>query len=67
MAPDMTVLQALSNAGGFAEWADTNHVKIVRRKKGKDIMLRFNYDEFIKGKNIEQNILLETNDTIVVP
>ena len=67
LAPDMTVLQALSTAGGFAEWADTKNIMIVRRQDGKDIQLRFNHKKFISGKNLKQNILLKPNDTIVVP
>ena len=67
MAPGMTVLQALSTAGGFTEWADTKYVMIVRKSKGKDAMLRFNYQDFITGKNLSQNILLKPGDTIVVP
>ena len=67
LAPDMTVLQALSTAGGFTEWAETKYIMIVRRTGGNDVMYRFNYDEFISGKNLSQNILLEPNDTIVVP
>ena len=67
MAPGMTVLQALSTAGGFTEWADTKYVMIVRKSKGKEVMLRFNYQDFISGKNLAQNILLEPGDTIVVP
>jgi polysaccharide export outer membrane protein len=67
LASDMTVLQALSTAGGFAQWAETKQIKIVRRKKGKEVMLRFNYDDFIKGKDLKQNIVLEPNDTIIVP
>jgi polysaccharide export outer membrane protein len=64
---NMTVLQALSTAGGFAEWADTKNILIVRRQGGKEIQLLFNYKEFISGKNVEQNIVLHPNDTIVVP
>jgi len=67
LAPDMTVLQALSTAGGFSEWADTKNITIVRRQDGKDIQLRFNHKKFISGKNLKQNILLRPNDTIVVP
>ena len=67
LAPDMTVLQALSTAGGFAEWADTKNIVIVRRQDGKDIQLRFNHKTFISGKNLKQNILLKPSDTIVVP
>ena len=67
LAPGMTVLQALSAAGGFAEWADTKNIIIVRRKGEKEVHYRFNYKEFISGKKLEQNILLKPNDTIVVP
>ena len=67
LAPDMTVLQALSTAGGFAEWADTKNIMIVRRQGGKDIQLHFNHKKFISGKDLKQNILLKPNDTIVVP
>jgi polysaccharide biosynthesis/export protein len=67
MQPDMTVLQALSTAGGFTEWAETKSIMIVRRDKNKEVMFRFNYQDFISGKDLKQNIVLEPNDTIVVP
>ena len=67
MAPNMTVLQAISAAGGFAEWANRKKILIIRREGDKEIQLRFNYKEFISGKNIKQNIVLKPNDTIVVP
>ena len=64
---NMTVLQALSTAGSFAEWADTKNILVIRRQGKKEIQFRFNYKEFIAGKNVEQNIVLMPNDTIVVP
>jgi polysaccharide biosynthesis/export protein len=67
LAPNMTVLQALSAAGGFAEWADPKNILIIRREGGKEVQLSFNYKEVIAGKKIEQNITLKPNDTIVVP
>jgi polysaccharide export outer membrane protein len=67
LEPNMTVLQALSAAGGFAEWADEKNVLIVRREGLKEIQIRFNYKAFISGKNLAQNILLKPQDTIVVP
>jgi len=63
----MTVLQALSTAGGFTEWADTKNILIVRREGGKEVQIRFNYKEYIDGRNLEQNIPLKPGDTIVVP
>ncbi|MBN2034874.1 MAG: polysaccharide biosynthesis/export family protein [Deltaproteobacteria bacterium] len=67
LAPDMTVIQALSAAGGFTEWADTKNILIVRREDGKEARLKFNYKDFTSGENPGQNILLRPGDTIVVP
>jgi len=67
LAPGMTVMQALSAAGGFAEWADPKNILIVRREGGKETQLRFNYKEFTSGEKLEQNILLKPGDTLVVP
>ncbi|MBN1847939.1 MAG: polysaccharide biosynthesis/export family protein [Deltaproteobacteria bacterium] len=67
LTPGMTVLQALSIAGGFAEWADVKKILILRRAGEKEIQIPFNYKDFIEGKNPEQNIILNPNDTIVVP
>jgi polysaccharide export outer membrane protein len=67
LTSDMTVVQALSAAGGFAEWADTKIILIIRREGGKETQLKFNYKEFTDGKNLGQNILLKPGDTIVVP
>jgi polysaccharide biosynthesis/export protein len=67
LAPGMTVMQALSTAGGFDQWADTKNIMIVRREGGKETQLHFNYKEFTSGEKLEQNILLKPGDTIVVP
>ena len=67
LTPNMTVMQALSAAGGFAEWADPKNIMIIRREGGKEIQLRFNYKEFTSGERLEQNILLKPGDTLVVP
>lgn len=63
----MTVLQAISVAGGLGEWADKDSIRIIRRSGGKEVILSFDYNKVISGKNLEQNILLKPNDTIVVP
>ena len=67
LEPNMTILQALSTAGGFTEWADIKAILVIRREGGKEIQHHFNYKEFISGKRVEQNIVLKANDTIVVP
>jgi polysaccharide biosynthesis/export protein len=57
-----TVMQALTQAGGFQEFANKKKVLILRG----DERLTFNYNDFVKGKNHEQNITLKPGDHIVV-
>jgi len=58
-----TVLEALVNAGGFREFANTKKIIILRN--GKERLL-FNYKEVTKGKHTDQNILLQPGDQIIV-
>jgi polysaccharide biosynthesis/export protein len=57
------VFDALSNAGGFRDFANRKKIVIIRGAQ----RLRFNYTDILKGKNLEQNVFLEAGDTIVVP
>jgi len=66
MLPGMTVLQALSSAGGFTTFADVKKIHVVRMRNGKQIEIPFNYRDVLKGDNAEQNIKLEAGDTIVI-
>jgi polysaccharide export outer membrane protein len=63
----LTILQAISRSGGFQEWAKREEIKIVRRGNGKEELLNFDYEAFVKGKNLQQNILIMPGDTIIVP
>ena len=67
LVPGMTVIQALSTSGGFTEWADTKNILIIRKEGEKEVRLHYNHKDFVSGKNVEQNIPLKPNDTIVVP
>lgn len=67
LVSNLTVLQALSAAGGPAQFANTKKIYILRTEGGKQLRIPFNYSEVIKGKNPEQNINLKPGDTIVVP
>jgi polysaccharide export outer membrane protein len=67
LLPGMTILQALSNAGGFTAFANLKNIYVLRPDNGKQQKLMFNYKEVISGKQSEQNIELRPGDTIVVP
>lgn len=57
-----TILEAINAAGGFQEFANRKKVIILRGNK----TIPFNYEEVIKGKKMEQNILVENGDHIIV-
>ena len=67
LIPGMTVLQALSSAGGFTTFADVKKIHVMRVVEGKHVNLPFNYKEVLKGDNPDQNIKLEPGDTVIVP
>ena len=67
LLPGMTVLQALSSAGGFTPFANMKKIYVLRNEGGKQEKFPFNYKEVVKGKNAEQNIVLKAGDQIVVP
>jgi polysaccharide export outer membrane protein len=62
-----TVLQLISMAGGLHEFADSKNIIINRIENGKQVALKFNYNDVRKGKKLEQNIELKPGDTVVVP
>ncbi|CAI8955130.1 polysaccharide biosynthesis/export family protein [Methylocaldum szegediense] len=63
----VSVMQALSMAGGLTPFADDDAIKIIRRIGGKEVALPFDYDAVASGKSLEQNILLQRGDVVVVP
>jgi polysaccharide export outer membrane protein len=67
LLPGTTVLQALSSAGGFTQWARLKDIYVLRRVDGKQVKLPFNYKDVIKGQRTEQNVELKAGDTVVVP
>jgi polysaccharide biosynthesis/export protein len=67
LLPGMTVLQALSSAGGFTQFAKEKGIYVLRGVNGKQEKYPFNYKDVVKGTRSEQNILLKAGDTIVVP
>jgi polysaccharide biosynthesis/export protein len=67
LLPGMTVLQALSSAGGFTQFANVKKMYVLRQESGKQEKYPFNYKEVLSGKSPDQNILVKAGDTIVVP
>jgi polysaccharide export outer membrane protein len=63
-----TVMDAIALAGGFKDFAKSKGVYILRQNPdGTQSRLTFNYKDFIKGKNLSQNVKVEPGDMIIVP
>jgi len=65
--PRVDVVQALSLAGGLTPFAAANDIIILRRENGVQRSIGFRYGDVEKGRNLEQNVLLEPGDIVVVP
>jgi polysaccharide export outer membrane protein len=62
-----TVLDLLARVGGFTSQAKVKNILIVRQENGQELKFPFNYKDAIKGKNLQQNILLLGGDMVLVP
>ena len=61
------VMQALSLAGGTAPFAALNDIVVLRRENGEQQAIHFRYAEVERGRELAQNIVLKSGDTVVVP
>jgi len=66
LTPDMTVLQALATSG-LSPFANTKKIYVLRLVNGTQQKFPVNYKQMVKGKAVDQNIVLKPDDTIVVP
>lgn len=66
LTSEMNVLQLIAEAGGFLEHANKTNVVIVRTENGREQRLKFNYKDVVKGKKVEQNVVLQPGDTLLV-
>ena len=65
--PRVDVMQALSMAGGTTPFAKLNDIRILRRTRDGQVAIKFRYEDVVRGRNLEQNILLQSGDVVVVP
>ncbi len=62
------VMQVLSLAGGATEFAGVDAIRILRRSPdGRQHTFDFAYSDVARGRHLEQNIVLKSGDTVVVP
>jgi polysaccharide biosynthesis/export protein len=65
--PRVDVMQALSLAGGTTAFASPSEIFVLRRESGQQRRLPFNFDAVLRGRDLEQNVVLRSGDVVVVP
>ena len=67
MNPTINVMQALSIAGGANPYAKVDGIIVIRSSGNTQRVLPFRYGQVASGKDLQQNIELESGDVVVVP
>ncbi len=66
--PEGTSLQeALTQAGGFTEFANPNSIILIRKKDEGTETQEIDFSRFLKQNEMESNPIMQTNDVVVVP
>ena len=64
----LTVVEAISLAGGPTPFASPDDIIVLRRgQDGKVKKIPFNYSQVVRGEYLQQNIYLLRGDQVVVP
>ncbi len=63
----MTIMQAITEAGGLSDYAKKKKIYVLRNVNGKQVMFPFDYDAVLKGQHMELNITMLPGDVLVAP
>ena len=66
LTPGLTLMQAISVAGGLTPFAHNKKIYVLRKKDTTTVRLPFDYRKALKTGD-EQGITLQAGDTVVVP
>jgi len=64
---EVSVLQGLALAGGFTRFANADRVVIVRRDARGERRIPFDYSAVVERNELQQNLALQSGDTVIVP
>lgn len=67
MNPRINVLQALSLAGGGTPFAKLDSIIVIRGSQTGQRVLPFRFSQVSAGKDLDQNVILESGDVVLVP
>jgi polysaccharide export outer membrane protein len=62
----LSIIEAISLAGGLEPMADARRIRLIRRQDGTENIYQVDYNAIVNG-DIKQNIFLMPGDTVVVP
>jgi len=63
----ITLVEAISMAGGFSEWAEPNRTRIVRMEDGIEKIIEVRVDAITKSGQKGQDVPIRPGDIIVIP
>lgn len=61
------VVQALTLAGGFTPYANNRDIQILRRQDGREVTYPFDFRSVSRGRDLKQNIILQSGDVVLIP
>lgn len=67
MMGNVTVLTAITQAGGFTDYAAENKVSVIRNDGGQKQTIRVNVDKIIKEGDTRYDVLLQPGDVVNIP
>jgi polysaccharide export outer membrane protein len=65
--PQVDVMQALTMAGGTTAFASLGDIFVLRRNQGRQERIGFDFNAVARGRDLQQNIMLQSGDVLVVP
>ena len=65
--PGMTILQAISSAGGLTQFANGKKIFLMRNENHIQAKYPFSYKDVLDGRRAEENLTVKAGDTVVVP
>lgn len=63
----ISVVQAISLAGGFTPFASTGRVRVLRGQGEAQKTFSVDYDDVARGRDLASNIELKAGDTVIIP
>ncbi|MFZ0463692.1 MAG: polysaccharide biosynthesis/export family protein [Candidatus Acidiferrales bacterium] len=68
LSESMTVLDAIAESGGFKDFAKETKIYVLRPMPGGiRVRIPFDYKAVIRGRDLQENVVLKPGDTVVVP